>query len=208
MAAKLQSGPGVLLGVAAHRRPVISLLSEHVALAAWRSSGGPPQNMKALGTAVLHGGKWVPDGRVFCVHVCVRVSHHIRERFYSTSGLTALPGVMWGRLAQDGEGTRAERRLDANVRPGAAGVCDCDPITPHRDRDRGRGRGRGLSNLGLDRSPSERRVAQDQCGLRAIDHSGAKACFQDPPSSSSSMISMFESSQRPPDSGNLRKRTV
>lgn len=62
-----------------------------------------------------------------------------------------------------------------------------------------------------------RRVAHDQCGPGAIDHSGAKVCFQDqvgcdsPSSSSSSMTSMFETlkfSQRPPDSGNLWKRTV
>lgn len=40
--------------------------------------------------------------------VCVCVSHHIRECFYCTSGLTHIPGVIWGRLVQDGEDMWAE----------------------------------------------------------------------------------------------------
>lgn len=146
------------------------------------------------------------------MHVCARVPHHIRECFYCTSGLTHIPGVMWGRLAQGGEGTRAELGLDANVRPRAAGA---RPLrSGYSSSGLGREDGEDSTTLDVTDCP----VAHDQCGPRGIDHSGAKLCSQDqvgchPPSSSSSssMISMFEtseSSQRPPDSGNLRKRTV
>lgn len=84
--------------------PVIYLLLEHVGPIARHSSACPPQHMKALATAVLDGGKWVPDGKVFCVYVCVWVCCHIKECFYCTSFLSHIPGVMWGRLLQDGGG--------------------------------------------------------------------------------------------------------
>lgn len=91
-----------LLSFSAMWLPVIYLLSEHVGPFAQHSSACPPQHMKASATAALHGGKWVPDGKVFCVYMCVCVSCHIRERFYCTSGLSHIPRVMWGRLLQDG----------------------------------------------------------------------------------------------------------
>lgn len=87
-----------LLSYGAIQLPVIYLLLEHVGLFAQHSSACPPQHMKASATAVLDGGKWVPDGKVFCVYVCVCVSCHIRECFYCTSGLSHIPAVMWGRL--------------------------------------------------------------------------------------------------------------
>lgn len=88
-----------LLSYGAMQLPVIYLLSEHVGPFAWHSSACPPQHMKAPATAVLDGGKWVPDGKVFCVYAYVCVTCHIRECFYCTSGLSHIPRVMWGRLA-------------------------------------------------------------------------------------------------------------
>ena len=95
---------GFLQSYGAMRPPVIYLLSELAGPLARHSSACPPQHMKASATAVLDGGKWVPDGKVFSVYVCVCVSRHIRECFYCTSGLSHIPGVMWGRLLQDGGG--------------------------------------------------------------------------------------------------------
>lgn len=92
-----------LLSYGTMQFPVIYLLLEHVGLFAQHSSACPPQHMKASATAVLDGGKWVPDGKVFCVYVCVCVSCHIRERFLTVQVTwVTSPRVMWGRRLQDG----------------------------------------------------------------------------------------------------------
>lgn len=93
-----------LLSYCAMRPPVIYLLSDHVGPFAQHSSACPPQHMKASATAVLEGGNESQMAKCF-VCMCASVLFcHIRECFYCTSGLSHVPGVMWGRLLQDGGG--------------------------------------------------------------------------------------------------------
>lgn len=91
-----------LLSFSAMWLPVIYLLPEHVGPFAQHSSACPPQHMKASATAVLDGAKWVPDGKVFCVYVCVCVSSHIREQLLLYKWPESHPQGNVGETVQDG----------------------------------------------------------------------------------------------------------
>lgn len=81
--------------------PVIYLLSEHVGPFAIRLAFLclPTATHESSGHSCSRWGKWVPDGKVFCVYMYVCITCHMRECFYCTSGLSHIPRVMWGRLA-------------------------------------------------------------------------------------------------------------
>lgn len=91
-----------LLSFSAMWLPVIYLLPEHVGPFAQHSSACPPQHMKASATAVLDGAKWVPDGKVFCVYMCVCVSSHIREQLLLYEWPESHPQGNVGETVQDG----------------------------------------------------------------------------------------------------------
>lgn len=99
----------------------------------------PAATHESFGHSCSRWGEMSPRWQsVLCVYVCVCVSCHIRECFYCTSGLSHIPGVMWGRLLQDGGGvwvqpTVCECTSAVHIAAGMHWTCVCACLYVHAE---------------------------------------------------------------------------